>query len=303
MPTTAGSPRARARSAVVAVAVTCSVAKPTTRVRSSPAVCDGARSRATTLDGFSGGGGRSLTPCSARRTCSTTSTTSTARAWKTGSGEARSISANGAIVSATALSASPPFRIRPEAPSSSAGSSSIRAWASRMPASAAAPFASSRAALVANAALTPLMATCSRLIPASPVRSTPESWICDSTHRHAGAKTWPGAAAIPRKRVRDVLLAEVTVHQVGERRHRGLRLGSLGPYRDGGSLAHPEGQHTQDAFCISNGTVLDDFDPGVLEARGGLDEQRGRPGMQADLVRDGELPLHDCRHDSSSSRP
>src|SRR5207253_31090 len=70
IPTTAGRPRARARIAVCAVALPCSVAKPTTSARSSPAVCEGARSRATSTDGSDGGGGIPAVPWRARRTCS-----------------------------------------------------------------------------------------------------------------------------------------------------------------------------------------------------------------------------------------
>ena len=155
----------------------------------------------------------------------------------------------------------------------------MSAWALRIPASGAAPLASSPVAFVARAALVLSMAICKRFTPVSPVRSAPESWTRDSAHRQAGANTWPGAAAIPRSCVCAGLLVEVTANQVGQGGNRRIRLWAFRANGDRSALADPERQDAQNALGVSDHAILDHLDPGVFEPRGSLNKERRRPRM------------------------
>src|ERR1700680_1182377 len=160
-----------------------------------------------------------------------------------------------------------------------------------MPASADAPLAVSRAAAVERRVFTSSMARCKRSAPTSPVGPGVELSGGCSSHRQAGANACPGAAAMPFRRVRAPLFAEVTIDEVGERRDRGLRLRAIGANRDRRSLADTQCQDIENALGVSNRAVLDNLDPRVLEPCGCLHEKRSRPCMKADLVHDRQLTL------------
>src|SRR5437660_7446466 len=192
------------------------------------------------------------------------------------------------MVAATASSAGIPLAISPIAPSSRAGSSSISACASRMPDSAVRPLARSRAVLTARSFRTCSTTRCSRSTPAAPVRAPGEASNRAAFQRHTGATTRPGAAAMPWSAARGGLLAEVTIDELGQGGDGLLRMWPVGADRDRRALAHAEGQHTKDALRVSHRASFDHLDLGVLEPRGGLYEERRRPRMQADFVRDGQ---------------
>src|SRR5947209_2050958 len=100
---------------------------------------------------------------------------------------------------------------------------------------------------------------------------------------------------MPWSRCPGELLAEVTVHEVAECRDGRLSLRTFGPNEDGRALAHAHGEHPQDALRIARDAVLEDLHLRVLEARGGLHEERRRPGMEADLVRDRQRAFRDAQ--------
>jgi hypothetical protein len=107
---------------------------------------------------------------------------------------------------------------------------------------------------------------------------------------------------MPRRTGRSGLLAKVAIDEVGERRDGLLRVRAVGANHYRRPLAHAQSQDAQHAFRISHGAILDDFNLRVLEARGGLHEKRGRPRMQANLVRDGQRTFGD-RGPSPPSMP
>ena len=93
---------------------------------------------------------------------------------------------------------------------------------------------------------------------------------------------------MPLSWVRPELFAEVTIDEVGERRHRGIRLRAIGANRDRRSLADAQRQDIEDALGVANEAVLHNFDARVFEASGRLHEERGRARMESDLVHDGQ---------------
>src|SRR5712692_5958081 len=167
----------------------------------------------------------------------------------------------------------------------------MRAWASRMPASAVAPRALSRSVFVVSMPLTSSNATISRPGAAGPERSVEAPAMTVSVQRQIGATTLPGAAAMPWSCSRRGLLVEVTVDQVAQRRDGIVSMRAFGADDDGRALGDAEREDAEDALGVPRHAILEDLNPGVLESGRGLHEKRGRPRVQADLVGDGQRSL------------
>ena len=94
--------------------------------------------------------------------------------------------------------------------------------------------------------------------------------------------------------VRSILL-ELAGDQITDRIERGIRIGAIGTDRNHGTVAGSEHHETHDAFAIHFLAIL--LNENVrLETIGRFDELRGRAGVDAELVEDGEIFFgHGCR--------
>src|SRR6266511_3587173 len=287
--TTAGRPSARARMAVWLVGPPDSVTRASTPAGSRPAVSAGARSRATSTNGWPGDGmpgiGRPRHTATARSRMSSRSAIRSAR-YPPASWKACRCTASAA---AMAWAAPAPPRTASVTASASSGSWTMSTCACRTSA-AVALRGWAAAARAARSAATAASASSARASSTSGSATGPGAGSCGgAATRYAGPAARPGLTPMPRRvsaiggtRGRD--LGPVRVEVAGEQVGQGVE-GVVGPVALGfqddlGAALGTERQHRQHAARR--------YRPLVADPDGDRDGQGRRPGVQAAGGADGD---------------
>jgi len=103
----------------------------------------------------------------------------------------------------------------------------------------------------------------------------------------AGVSKWRKKLSVPKTQLVGLCWKGDPIYK--RDRDRSIRLRTIGADRDCRSLANAERQDIEDALGVTSHAVLHDLDARVLKTGRRLHEERGRPGMQPNLVHDGEL--------------
>ena len=115
----------------------------------------------------------------------------------------------------------------------------------------------------------------------------------------------PGETAMPRRRLMSIIASLLLVEAVGDELDQGghgrLLVLARDDEPDRRALGRGQGQDAEDALAVDLVAVLDDLDRGA-EAVGQVDELDRGPGVQAQLVADGDGPVEHGGVTSSGSR-